>query len=178
MTIAYRFGRFELKPASRQLLVEGEPAPLGTRAFDVLLALIERSTRLVTKDELLDLAWPGLVVEENNIQVQISGLRKILGDGIIETVPGKGYRFAAEAMAFESSTPQIPGAPGHNLPRPLTRFLGHETDLDEYEKLIAVSRLVTLTGVRWNSRRVCYRSLLTVSGSSTSRRWPTLNGCR
>ena len=80
MTVAYRFGRFELKPAARELLVEGVAAPLGMRAFDVLLALIERRERLVSKEELLDLAWPGLVVQENNLQVQISSLRKILGD--------------------------------------------------------------------------------------------------
>ena len=79
MVAPFRFGRFELSPASRQLLVDGQPAALGARAFDVLHALIERRERLVTKNELLDLVWPGLVVEENNLQVQISSLRKLLG---------------------------------------------------------------------------------------------------
>src|SRR5215472_2024261 len=87
---AYRFGPFELRPASRELLVEGRPASLGARAFDVLLALLERRDRLVTKDEMLAIAWPGLVVEENNLQVQISALRKILGDGVIKKVSGRG----------------------------------------------------------------------------------------
>lgn len=91
-----RFGRFELCPATRQLLVDGLPATLGARAFDVLRALIDRRERLVSKDELLDLVWPGLVVEENNLQVQISTLRKLLGPNAIATVPGRGYRFAAE----------------------------------------------------------------------------------
>ena len=90
----YKFGRFELSPATRQLLVDDQPAPLGARAFDVLRALIERRERLVTKEELLDLAWPGLVVEENNLQVQVSALRKILGNDAIATVAGSGYRFA------------------------------------------------------------------------------------
>ena len=94
MTANYKFGRFELSPATRQLLVDDQPAPLGARAFDVLLALIERRERLVTKEELLDLAWPGLVVEENNLQVQVSALRKILGNDAIATVAGSGYRFA------------------------------------------------------------------------------------
>jgi hypothetical protein len=61
------------------LLVDGHSAPLGARAFDLLLALVERRERTVTKNELLDLVWPGLVVEENNLQVQISTLRKVLG---------------------------------------------------------------------------------------------------
>ena len=60
MTTAYRFGRFELKPATRQLVVDGQPTAVGARAFNVLLALIERRERLVTKDELLDLAWAGV----------------------------------------------------------------------------------------------------------------------
>src|SRR6185436_1073420 len=95
MQAPYRFGRCELNPVARQVLVDGAPAALGGRAFDVLLALVERSERLVTKDELLELAWPGLVVEENNLQVQISTLRKLLGPQAIATIPGRGYQFTA-----------------------------------------------------------------------------------
>ncbi|HEU0204753.1 MAG TPA: transcriptional regulator, partial [Burkholderiaceae bacterium] len=62
MSPALRFGRVEVRPADRQLLIDGVPAVLGARAFDVLLALIERRDRVVTKNELLDLVWPGLVV--------------------------------------------------------------------------------------------------------------------
>ena len=93
MTAIYRFGRFELSQATRQLLVDDQPASLGARAFDLLQALIERRERVVTKEELLDLVWPGLVVEENNLQVQVSALRKILGNDAIATVAGRGYRF-------------------------------------------------------------------------------------
>src|SRR5207253_7819226 len=89
-------------PATRQLLAEGLPVALGARALDVLLALIERRERLVTKEELLELVWPGLVVEENNLQVQISALRKILGPQSIATIPGRGYRFAAVLGADEA----------------------------------------------------------------------------
>src|SRR6476659_7756213 len=96
VTATFRFGRFELSPATRQLLVDRQPVPLGTRAFDVLLALIERRDRVVTKDEMLDLVWPGLVVEENNLQVQISTLRKVLGAQAIATIPGRGYQFTLE----------------------------------------------------------------------------------
>ena len=99
MTANYKFGRFELKPATRQFLVDDQPTPLGDRAFDVLLALIERRERLVTKDELLEVVWPGLVVEENNLQVQVSALRKVLGNSAIATVTRRGYRFTLQVRA-------------------------------------------------------------------------------
>ena len=90
----YRFDRIEIRPRERHVLVEGNPVSLGARAFDLLLALVERSDRVVSKNELLDLVWPGLVVEENNLQVQVSALRKVLGPGAIATIPGRGYRFS------------------------------------------------------------------------------------
>ncbi len=89
-----RFGAFEVRGSERVLLADGAVCPIGSRAMDVLLALIERRDRVVTKNELLDLAWPGLVVEENNLSVQISALRKALGGSAITTVAGRGYRFA------------------------------------------------------------------------------------
>jgi DNA-binding winged helix-turn-helix (wHTH) protein len=90
--------RIEIRRAERQLLVDGRVAKLGARAFDVLLALVERRERLVTKNELLNVVWPGVVVEENNLQVQISTLRKLLGPAAIATVPGRGYQFAAGGL--------------------------------------------------------------------------------
>jgi predicted ATPase/DNA-binding winged helix-turn-helix (wHTH) protein len=143
MTAPYSFERFELRPATRELIVNGQPAALGGRAFDVLRVLVERHQRLVTKDELLDLVWPGLVVEENNLQVQISALRKILGDDVIKTLPGHGYRLIAQPVASGETTP---AAYRHNLPQALTRFIGHDADLADYEKIVIMGRLVTLTG--------------------------------
>jgi len=90
-----------LNPATRQLLADGQPVVLGARALDVLVALIERRNRVVTKEELLQLAWPGLVVEEGNLPVQISALRKLLGAEAIVTVAGHGYRFAAPLTMHE-----------------------------------------------------------------------------
>ena len=81
-----RFGHFELHPAERVLRVRGESVAVGSRAFDVLLALAQRHERLVTKQELLDLVWPGLVVEEHNVATQISTLRKLLGAGAITSI--------------------------------------------------------------------------------------------
>jgi non-specific serine/threonine protein kinase len=142
----YRFGSFELQPTERRLLADGRPAALGPRAFDVLVTLIERAGNLVTKDQLLQRVWPNLVVEENNLQVQVSALRKILGQDAIATVPGRGYRFSLEVLADER--PSAPATAGdHNLPRPLTTFIGHEDDLDEYATVLGKTRLLTLTGI-------------------------------
>ena len=91
----YRFGRFELRPAQRRLLVDGVAAPLGSRAFDVLVALIEGRDEVLTKDELLGRVWPGLVVEEANVQVQVSALRKVIGPDAVATVQRRGYQFVA-----------------------------------------------------------------------------------
>jgi len=88
------FETFELQPVERRLVVGGVAAAVGARAFDVLVALAERAGQLVSKQELLDLVWPGLVVEENNLQVQIATLRKVLGPQAIVTIPGRGYRLA------------------------------------------------------------------------------------
>ena len=90
---ACRFGRFFLDPGEQRLLADGKPVSLGARAFDLLVALVSRQGHLVTKNELLTLVWPGLVVEENNLQVQISALRKLLGTSALATIPGRGYRF-------------------------------------------------------------------------------------
>jgi TolB-like protein/Tfp pilus assembly protein PilF len=93
MSDELRFGRIEVRPALRQVWVDGKPVVLGSRAFDLLMVLVERRDRLVPKDELLDAAWPNLVVEENNLSVQISALRRALGPDAITTVTGRGYRF-------------------------------------------------------------------------------------
>jgi hopanoid biosynthesis associated membrane protein HpnM len=89
------FGRFRVLLRQRQLLVDGVPINLGTRAFDLLLVLLEADGSLVTKDELFSRVWPGIVVAEENLKVQISALRKALGEDrdFIRTEFGRGYRF-------------------------------------------------------------------------------------
>jgi len=89
------FGRIVVEPARRRLVIDGEPAKIGARAFDLLMALIDRRDRVVSKDQLLDIVWPNVTVEEGNLQVQIATLRKLLGAEAIATVPGQGYRFVA-----------------------------------------------------------------------------------
>ena len=104
-----QFGRLEIHPGERAVSLDRQPAVLGARAFDLLLALVERRDRTVAKNELLDVVWPGLVVEENNLQVQISNLRKLLGAAAITTVPGRGYRFtmAPAGLPADAATPVV-----------------------------------------------------------------------
>jgi DNA-binding winged helix-turn-helix (wHTH) protein len=92
---AIEFGRFRVLLRRRRLLADGVPVELGTRAFDLLLVLLEADGALVTKEELLDRVWPGVVVCEQSLKVQISALRKALGAdrNLIRTEFGLGYRF-------------------------------------------------------------------------------------
>ncbi len=97
----YEFGPFRLDATERQLLRAGESVSLTPKAFDLLLALVERHGRLVEKDELLKLVWPDAFVEEANLTYNISFIRKALSDGenglkFVETVAKRGYRFVAE----------------------------------------------------------------------------------
>src|ERR1700722_149643 len=108
------FDRFVVEPAQRRLVINGEPAKVGGRAFDLLIALIERRNRVVSKRELLDIVWPGIAIEEGNLQVQIFALRKILGAAAIATIPGRGYQFAAQ---IEGQDPPLdPGAGSETRP--------------------------------------------------------------
>jgi DNA-binding winged helix-turn-helix (wHTH) protein len=91
------FGHFRVLLRQRQLVADGAPIELGTRALDLLLVLLEADGSLVTKDELFRRVWPGIVVSEANLKVQISALRKALGEDrdFIRTEFGRGYRFTA-----------------------------------------------------------------------------------
>jgi DNA-binding winged helix-turn-helix (wHTH) protein len=94
---AVEFGRFRVLLRQRQLLADGVPVELGTRAFDLLLALLEADGLLLTKEELVSRVWPEVVVSEENLKVQVSALRKALGTdrNVIRTEFGRGYRLTA-----------------------------------------------------------------------------------
>ena len=81
MPEAFVFGPFRLLVSRRELMAHGVPVAVGQRAFEILLLLVSRHGELVTKDELMAAVWPGIVVEENNIQVHVSALRKVSGQG-------------------------------------------------------------------------------------------------
>ena len=89
------FGRFQVLPDQRDVLADGRPVKLGGRAFDMLMALIEARGAVVSKETLMARVWPGIVVCEQNLKVQISALRKALGAdrNLISTEFGRGYRF-------------------------------------------------------------------------------------
>ena len=146
-TVRYGFGRFELEPGERRLLASGTPVAIAPRAFDLLVALLERSGHLVTKEQLLEQAWPGVVVEENALHAQISALRKLLGPGMITTVPGAGYRFdvGVTAISAEAKSPAAT-AVRHNLPKAFTSFVGREQQVTGLKGLLRQSRLLTLSG--------------------------------
>jgi len=120
----YRFGPFELDGAEYRLLRNGVEVPLQLKAFETLCILVERAGRLLTKDDLLRQLWPGTVVEENNLNKNISMLRKALGEcssgqSYIETVPRVGYRFAAEVEQVSAAGPTLvmPHEPPPATPR-------------------------------------------------------------
>jgi predicted ATPase len=123
-----RFGDFELSPEERELHSGGRRLPLREAAIEVLLTLARHPGEVVSKRELCRCAWPGREVDENNLQVEISALRKLLGAGAIVTAQGRGYQFA---LPLETEAATLPG---------------REEDLAALESLLATARLVTVTG--------------------------------
>ena len=161
MPTAYCFDRFEVQPVERRLLVDGQPATIGARAFDLLTTLVENPGRLLTKSELLDRVWPGLVVEEANLHVQVSSLRKLLGPKVIATIPGQGYKLAVALERAPAGSPQAPPqaadgastAPAerpddrrHNLFESSEALIGREADIEALNRLLDQHRLVTAVG--------------------------------
>ena len=155
-TSELRFGSARLDVERRQLLIDGRPAKLGARAFDVLLALVERRDRAVGKNELFELVWPDVVVEENNLQVHISALRKLLGPQTIATIPGRGYRFMAEldtsahdSMAFANPPPPVTSAASAtptNLSPPHELLYGRDDDARAVGELLRTHTQVSIVG--------------------------------
>lgn len=108
----YRFDDFELDALKRQLLRRGQPVTLQPKAFDLLLTLVENGRRLLTKDDLLNLVWPDQIVEESNLTVHMSALRKALGEHrgehrFVVTEPGRGYRFVADVHEQEGEADEV-----------------------------------------------------------------------
>jgi predicted ATPase/DNA-binding winged helix-turn-helix (wHTH) protein len=149
------FGAFRLISAQRLLLEGDKPVRLGSRAFDILAALVERAGEVVGKDELIARAWPRTFIEESNLKFQISALRRALGDGqggrrYVVTVPGRGYNFVAPVRIEEASRlplpPTIPPAETHNLPLAATRMIGRDDAVAAVVSRLSRERFVTIVG--------------------------------
>jgi predicted ATPase/DNA-binding winged helix-turn-helix (wHTH) protein len=148
------FGRFQVHRRNRTLLADGQKLDLGARAVEVLLALIDAGGKVVTKDELLTRVWSGFIVEENNLHVQISILRRALGADadLVRTVPRHGYRFSGHVRAATKSAsaahvgPEPAVSSASNLPIPLGELIGREADLPQVVEAQTSHRLLTLTG--------------------------------
>jgi TolB-like protein/Flp pilus assembly protein TadD len=115
---AFEFGPFRLLAGRGELLLRGRPVQMAPRAFDLLQVLVRRPGDLVMKDEMLAAVWPGTIVEENNLHVQASAVRKVLAEGdqhgrYLVTVPGRGYRFTAKVSPVRHTIEAtvVPGKP-------------------------------------------------------------------
>ncbi len=158
------FEHFSIDLEQRRLLIQQQDVPLGTRAFDVLVALAAKPNTTLSKHTLMDIVWPDLVVEENNLQVQVSTLRKLLGVKTITTIPGRGYCLAAmpkqkspddvnlDVQLTASPLTVLPPLPPEpeklmgNVPSIASKMMGRETDLQAIGALIKQNRLVTISG--------------------------------
>ena len=152
---AISFGPFRLFTEQRLLLEGDRPVRLGSRAFDILAALVERPGEVVGKEHLIARAWPQTFVEEANLKIQMSALRRALGDGqdgnrYVLTVPGRGYNFVAPVRREETlraaSAPPVPPATPHNLPFAVTRMIGRDDAVAALVARLSRERLVTIVG--------------------------------
>ncbi len=153
-----RFGNAELDLEALELRVAGKRAPLGPRGIALLAALVESRERALSKHELLDTVWRGVVVEENNLQVQISTLRRLLGAQAIATIPGRGYRFMLQvegdaqvalgaAASADDGAAAPPASPyAGNLPAEAQAVYGREADRAAMQALLRRQPMVTIVG--------------------------------
>jgi predicted ATPase/DNA-binding winged helix-turn-helix (wHTH) protein len=133
----FHFDRFVLRPRSRELLDDGAPVRIGDRAFDLLAALVEARGDTVSRDALFARAWPGRVVIDDNLKVQVMALRKLLGADAVATVPRRGYRFGMALRDGNERCVEVPAPVG---------LIGREQELAQLRRTLVSSRLVSLVG--------------------------------
>ena len=151
MTRIFELGPFRLDADAALLTRDGALTALGPRAIRVLGALVVHAGDYVSKAKLLDTAWPGVVVEENNLAVQIAAIRRVLAqapgaDRWIETLPRRGYRFVGPVRELADERPAAADNKLTNLPEALTSFIGREREVVEIKRLLPGKRLVTIIG--------------------------------
>src|SRR5712692_4544551 len=152
---AISFGPFRLLAEQRLLLEGDQPVRLGSRAFDILAALVERPGEVIGRDELKSRTWPKTFVEDANLKIQVSALRRALGDGqggrrYIATIPGQGYNFVAPVRFERPPQAPLPAtialAAAHNLPLATTRVIGREEAVATLVSRLSRERLLTIVG--------------------------------
>jgi predicted ATPase/DNA-binding winged helix-turn-helix (wHTH) protein len=152
---SFAFDDFVLVPERQLLLKHDVPVRIGGRALDLLTALVERPGEVVSKRQLMERVWTGVVVDEGSLKVNMAALRKALGDEAgaaryIATVTGRGYRFIASVRTI--GLPGLPAAPSpaairnHNLPFGITRIFGRSDAIDMICRDLDASRLVSVVG--------------------------------
>src|ERR1700716_3219999 len=140
--IRLRFGPFELNVAERSLKKANQVIPLGGRAYDILITLLENAGEVVAKSELIAKAWPDVTVEEGSLRVHMSALRKALGDGqwgprYIANVKGRGYRFFAPVMRqAQENERRNTFSRRSDLPAALGRMIGRDGEVLEIHALL------------------------------------------
>lgn len=149
----FLFGPFRLSTSKRVLFEGDRVVRLGTKAIEILIALVERAGELVSKHELVEIAWPDTTVVEANLTVQVAALRRALGEDesanqYIVNSPGRGYRFVAPIRIVNEHHPVVdaPSVPAHNLPAQLTRLIGRADELPALRNRLTDSRLLSIVG--------------------------------
>ena len=151
-----RFGSFQLHRNQRLLLDGNQPVAIGSRALEILIALVDRAGQVVTKEELIAHAWPQTIVEETNLRVHIAALRRVLGDDgqtanrYILNVVGRGYSFVSPVTVHVDAAIRGPAfvlpAPSRQFPLPLSQVIGREEDVAKITALVRARRLITILG--------------------------------
>jgi predicted ATPase/DNA-binding winged helix-turn-helix (wHTH) protein len=141
-----QIGQVQVLLESREIRIHGELMNLGSRAFCILEMLVRARGTLVSKDEIMRRVWPDTVVEENNLQVQIGALRKLLGEDrqLIRTVPGRGYLLLLPCAADTENLP--PTTRSTTIAVDSAELIGRESSVHELTDLLRKARLVTLVG--------------------------------
>ncbi len=146
-----KFGPFELSIGGRLLTIGTKIVPLGARAMDLLIALVEQPNQVVSKRTLIERAWPGKAADEVSLRVNISALRKALAENdatrrYITNVPGRGYSFVVPIVSPRLHGPEIEQASRSGLPAPLMRMVGRKKVVGALKKKLAEQKFVTIVG--------------------------------
>jgi predicted ATPase/DNA-binding winged helix-turn-helix (wHTH) protein len=146
IALGYKFGDVTVDPAAKRLAKNGKPIPIGGRAFDLLLCLLDDPGAIVSREQIAQKVWPGLFVSDGNLRVQISLLRKILDDGAIVNAAGRGYSLAAEVESIDLSAAGAHDRLGGEHHVEAISLVGRSVEIASVGELVVANRLVTVVG--------------------------------